>query len=128
MTVRGAGAGTVGGAASALTDGSGVTVVTVSGVNGPEGTGRGAGAWDVATGGTADDGTYELAGLLPGDYKLRFTAAGFDETWYPGVPTPDLASPLELEPHGALDHLEERAARLADAPQQAIVQPFAQWF
>jgi hypothetical protein len=36
--------------------------------------------------GTADDGTYQLAGLLPGQYKMLFTADGFDETWYTGTP------------------------------------------
>jgi Carboxypeptidase regulatory-like domain len=39
-----------------------------------------------ASAGTADDGTYQLAGLLPGNYKFRFTADGFDETWYTGPP------------------------------------------
>jgi Carboxypeptidase regulatory-like domain len=51
-----------------------------------------------ASAGTADDGTYELAGLLPGSYKLRYTADGFDETWYPGVPTADQAGLVVLEP------------------------------
>ena len=39
-----------------------------------------------ASAGTADDGTYALAGLLPGRYKLRYTAEGFDELWYPAAP------------------------------------------
>jgi hypothetical protein len=48
--------------------------------------------------GTADDGTYSLAGLVPGHYKLRYTADGYDETWYPGVATADQAGAVDVEP------------------------------
>ncbi len=33
-----------------------------------------------------DDGSYELAGLLPARYRLRVRATGFEEQWWPGVP------------------------------------------
>ncbi len=34
---------------------------------------------------TADDGTYTLGALLPGTYRLRFSADGFDPVWYPAA-------------------------------------------
>ncbi len=39
-----------------------------------------------ASGATQADGSYQLAGLFPTDYVLRFSADGFDPTWYPGAP------------------------------------------
>ena len=48
--------------------------------------------------GTAEDGTYSLASLLPGTYHMRFTAEGFAEQWYPAAPTQAAAEPIELEP------------------------------
>jgi hypothetical protein len=39
-----------------------------------------------ASGATQADGSYQLAGLFPTDYVLRFSADGFDSTWYPGAP------------------------------------------
>ncbi len=56
--------------------------------------------------GTADDGTYDLAGLLPGSYKLRFTGDGFDETWYPGVPTADQAQLVPVDPLAEVKDLD----------------------
>ncbi len=38
-----------------------------------------------ASTGTAEDGTYSLESLLPGRYKLRFSATGFVEVWYPAA-------------------------------------------
>jgi hypothetical protein len=32
---------------------------------------------------TDEDGAYELVGLVAGRYKLRFTAPGFEDVWYP---------------------------------------------
>jgi hypothetical protein len=39
-----------------------------------------------ASGATQADGSYQLAGLFPTQYVLRFSADGFDQTWYPGTP------------------------------------------
>jgi Carboxypeptidase regulatory-like domain len=47
-----------------------------------------------ASGATADDGTYSLVSLLPGTYRVRYSAAGFCSTWY-GLP------PLTTCPDGA---------------------------
>ena len=52
----------------------------------------------MASGGTDEDGSYELRTLIPGDYILRFSAAGYSEVWYPG----DLAGGKFL-PIGVLD-------------------------
>ncbi|MET0144925.1 MAG: carboxypeptidase-like regulatory domain-containing protein [Ilumatobacteraceae bacterium] len=56
--------------------------------------------------GTAEDGTYTLASLLPGSYVLRFTAEGFDELWYPDATTPAAAAPIELDPLGEVPGLD----------------------
>ena len=34
---------------------------------------------------TQTDGSYQIAGLFPGGYLLRFTAVGFDPIWYPAA-------------------------------------------
>ena len=47
---------------------------------------------------TIEDGTYTLAALLPGKYKLRFTAEGFEERWYPAALTEKKAKAMPLDP------------------------------
>jgi hypothetical protein len=37
----------------------------------------------VGSAATDDDGTYSLRSLIPGTYKLRFSADGYAEVWYP---------------------------------------------
>ena len=59
-----------------------------------------------ASAGTADDGTYSLAGLLPGVYKLRYTAEGFDELWYPAGTTSATGEEVEVEPRDEVDGLD----------------------
>ena len=59
-----------------------------------------------ASAGTADDGTYSLAGLLPGQYKLRFTAEGFDELWYPDAASSAAAGEVEVEPRAEVKDLD----------------------
>ncbi|MET0326371.1 MAG: carboxypeptidase-like regulatory domain-containing protein [Ilumatobacteraceae bacterium] len=56
--------------------------------------------------GTAEDGTFTLASLLPGRYKLRFTAEGYDELWYPAAAGEAEAGEIELEPTGEVDGLD----------------------
>jgi hypothetical protein len=38
-------------------------------------------------GASADDGSYVIDGLLPGDYKLHFTTDGYKDQWYPTAST-----------------------------------------
>ncbi|MFP4148431.1 MAG: carboxypeptidase regulatory-like domain-containing protein [Nitriliruptoraceae bacterium] len=45
---------------------------------------------------TDDDGTYELAGLLPARYRLRFRAEGFATQWWPGVAVAEEAEQLSV--------------------------------
>jgi hypothetical protein len=57
------------------------------------------------SGATAEDGTYELASLLPGSYILRFSAEGYDELWYPAAPSADAAQIVKLTPAGKAEDL-----------------------
>ncbi|MBV9098769.1 MAG: carboxypeptidase regulatory-like domain-containing protein [Frankiaceae bacterium] len=40
----------------------------------------------VTSSATQADGSYVVIGLFPGSYYLRFTAPGYQTTWYPGTP------------------------------------------
>jgi hypothetical protein len=57
------------------------------------------------SGATAEDGTFELASLLPGSYKLRFSADGYAEVWYPAAPSADAAEIVKLTPAGKTEGL-----------------------
>jgi len=39
----------------------------------------------VGSAATQADGSFEIAGLFPGDYLLRVAAEGYDEVWYPAA-------------------------------------------
>jgi protocatechuate 3,4-dioxygenase beta subunit len=87
-------AASVSGKVTARSNGQGVARVTVEALRivpnaDPESTGSAA---------TADDGTYTLSALLPGTYKLRFAADGYDEVWYPEAPNAAAAEEIELDP------------------------------
>jgi hypothetical protein len=43
------------------------------------------------------DGSYSLAGLLPGMYKLHFTAVGFQDLWFPAAAGEAAATPVEVD-------------------------------
>jgi hypothetical protein len=80
-----------------------------------------------ASAGTADDGTYALAGLLPGRYKLRYTAAGFDELWYPAGAASAMGEEVEVEPRDEVDALDVamtgqpgRVSGSIDLPESAV--------
>lgn len=45
---------------------------------------------------TAEDGTYTLGALVPGTYKLRFTADGYDEVWFPAATDEGGAEPVAV--------------------------------
>ncbi len=60
----------------------------------------------VASTGTGDDGTFSLESLLPGNYKLRYSAQGFDELWYPAAADAASASVLKLAPAGKSEGLD----------------------
>jgi hypothetical protein len=69
--------GTVTGTVRAANTQAGVGRITVEaireGKNGPQ---------LVSSAATQDDGTYAVPGLLPGRYEMRFSASGYQDTWY----------------------------------------------
>jgi hypothetical protein len=82
-------AGEARGTVTAATTGEGVAKITVE-------------AWRVtatgdpvavASAATGEDGTFALPSLIPGDYRLRFSAEGFTETWYRDTTTDATSDP-----------------------------------
>jgi hypothetical protein len=51
----------------------------------------------VASAATASNGTYEIDGLLPGAYALRFEAQGFRSLYYPDGSTPAQAKAVSVD-------------------------------
>ncbi len=88
-------AGSVSGTVTASTTGDGLARITVEAyrivpnVPDPELTSSAA---------TDDDGTYTLRALLPGNYKLRFSADGYDPSWFPGTADPAVADVMRIDP------------------------------
>lgn len=95
-------AGTISGAVHADTTGEGIPRLTVQAERFVvDGDNRG---WQlVASGATDDSGAYELAGLLPGSYRVSFVGDGFVPRWYPEATTAAAAEPQTLDPVGELD-------------------------
>lgn len=56
-------------------------------------------------GATDDDGSFSVASLLPGSYRLKFVGPGFGETWFPGTDEAG-AEAVDLEPAGGRDDLD----------------------
>lgn len=97
-------AGEARGTVSAATTGQGLARITVE-------------AWRVTASGddvavasaaTGDDGTYALPSLIPGDYRLRFSAEGFGEAWYrdPDATDPATADIVRIEPTATVEGLD----------------------
>ncbi len=84
--------GSISGKVLAGTNGASLERITVeayrNGRDGPE---------IAASAATTEDGTFELVGLLPGNYLLRATAPGFRETWAGGQPSAGSAEPTKVE-------------------------------
>ena len=62
-------------------------------------------AESVGSAGTGDDGAFALESLLPGRYKLRFSAEGFDELWYPAATDVGSATEIPIEPAAKAEDL-----------------------
>ena len=45
---------------------------------------------------TGPNGTYQIVGLFPGNYKVAFGAPGFTTVWYPGVSSEASAKPIQV--------------------------------
>jgi hypothetical protein len=80
--------GTIAGTVIAASDGGPVGRILVEALR-P----RADGTLDTASSAaTQADGSFQVAGLFPGDYLLRFSADGFDPVFYPGTPDQAAAS------------------------------------
>ncbi len=95
----------VGGVVTAATTGAPLARVTVELVD--------ADGAVVARAATRDDGTYTLAGVLPGRYRVRFLAEGIEPRWYPGVTDAGAAGTVTVVAATPLDDL---AVSVAGAP------------
>ena len=70
------------------------------------------GAVLVSSAATGADGTYAVPGLLPGRYKLRFSAKGFATTWFPGVS--DEAAAGTIAVHAAAETADQNVHIVGD--------------
>jgi hypothetical protein len=84
--------GTINGTVTAASTGSGIGDITVEAVEDTS-----TGPQLVSSAATASDGSYSLVGLLPGPYKLLFTAQGYGDIWYPAAPTEGSATPVNVD-------------------------------
>lgn len=83
--------GTIDGTVTASSTSAGIGRITVEAVRDTSG-----GPVLVSSAATASDGTYSLVGLLPGTYKLQFSAPGYQDVWYPNVGSESAASPVSV--------------------------------
>ena len=82
--------GTIAGTVVAASDGGPVGRILVEALR-P----RPDGSFDTASSAaTQADGSFQVAGLFPGGYLLRFSADGFDPVFYPGTPDQAAATPV----------------------------------
>lgn len=82
--------GTIAGTVVAASDGGPVGRILVEALR-P----RSDGTFDTASSAaTQADGSFQVAGLFPGGYLLRFSADGFDPVFYPGTPDQAAATPV----------------------------------
>ncbi len=88
-------AGSVTGRVSAGTTGEGIPRITVAAYRVAS---NGESSEQSASTATGDDGTYTLTPLLPGSYRLRFSADGFDPIWFPAAADQADAEVLDVAP------------------------------
>jgi hypothetical protein len=84
--------GTIGGTVLAASTGAGVGRITIEAVRDTP-----SGPALVSSAATQADGSYSLVGLLPGLYKLHFTAIGFQDLWYPASSSEAAATPVQVD-------------------------------
>ncbi|MGH9134809.1 MAG: carboxypeptidase regulatory-like domain-containing protein, partial [Ilumatobacteraceae bacterium] len=95
-------AGTASGEVTAATTGDGLPRITVEAF-------RLDAAGEMQPSGSAatdDDGLYQLASLLPGTYKLSFSADGYAPLWYPAAADAAGATPITVAPKAAVEGLD----------------------
>ncbi len=90
--------GTINGTVRAASTGAGIGRISVEAVrdtpNGPV---------LVSSAATASDGSYSLIGLLPGAYKLMFSATGYQDQWYPDASSESAATPVQVSAQTSTD-------------------------
>ncbi len=84
--------GTINGTVLAASTGQGVGRITVEAIQDAP-----FGPTLVSSAASAADGTYSRVGLLPGMYKLEFTAVGFQDLWFPAATSEATATPVEVD-------------------------------
>jgi hypothetical protein len=95
-------AATVEGVVTAQTTGQGVPRITVE----AQRINREGLLESVASAATDDEGRFSIKSLIPGTYKLRFSADGFVETWYPDAGDASTAEEIRLDPRQTRDDLD----------------------
>jgi 5-hydroxyisourate hydrolase-like protein (transthyretin family) len=83
--------GTVSGTVEAKSTGAGIGRITVEAIRDST-----HGPVLVSSAATESDGTYSIAGLLPGEYKLLFTATGYHNIWWPKATSAKTAKNVNL--------------------------------
>lgn len=83
--------GTVAGTVTAASTGDGIGRISVEAVSDSP-----SGPQLVSSAASASDGSYALVGLLPGQYKLLFTAQGYSDVWYPDATTEAAGKPVTV--------------------------------
>jgi hypothetical protein len=84
--------GTINGTVTAKSTGAGIGRITVEAVEDTE-----KGPQLISSAATGTDGSYSLVGLLPGPYKLLFTAQGYQDVWYPSATAETNAGSVSVE-------------------------------
>jgi len=116
-------AATVEGTVTASTTGAGVPRITVEALR----VTAGGALRPVGSVATGDDGTYSLQSLIPGTYKIRFSAAGYETVWYPAGGDAATAEEVRLDPRDVLNDLDvELVGALGQLFGQIAVPPDAE--
>ncbi len=92
-------AGTIEGTVTAATTGQGLPRITVEAIR-IDAAGE---AVSVGSGATGDDGAYLLPSLIPGDYRLRFSADGFTPQTYVAADGSDILAVAPIDPTTGID-------------------------
>ncbi len=99
--------GTINGTVTAVSTGAGIGRITVEAVEDTE-----KGPQLISSAATGTDGAYSLVGLLPGPYKLLFTAHGYKDVWYPTAPDEGSASAVNVDAQGTTSGIDTSIAGL----------------
>lgn len=84
----------------------------------------------VGSAATDDDGNYSLKSLIPGTYKVRFSADGFQTQWFDGAGDASTAEAILLDPRQVLGNVDAvitgdlgRLVGQIDIPSESIGDP-----